>query len=109
MSKRQLKKKNPGRTVTKSVSTPEASSSLDLRGQTVEEALMEVDSFLDRAARMHLSQVTIIHGKGTGAAGGRAAAPAPVRPGEKFPPWHLWRRGKRRHHCRAEIGNISKL
>ncbi len=67
MSKRQLKKKNPGRTVTKSVSTPEASSSLDLRGQTVEEALMEVDSFLDRAARMHLSQVTIIHGKGTGA------------------------------------------
>lgn len=67
LSKRQLKKKNPGRTVTKSVSTPEASSSLDLRGQTVEEALMEVDSFLDRASRMHLSQVTIIHGKGTGA------------------------------------------
>ena len=28
---------------------------------------MEVDSFLDRASRMHLSQVTIIHGKGTGA------------------------------------------
>ena len=67
LSKRQLKKKNPGRTVTKSVSTPAASSSLDLRGQTVEEALMEVDSFLDRASRMHLSQVTIIHGKGTGA------------------------------------------
>ena len=67
LSKRQLKKTNPGRTVTKSVSTPEASSSLDLRGQTVEEALMEVDSFLDRASRMHLSQVTIIHGKGTGA------------------------------------------
>ena len=67
LSKRQVKKKQPGRTVTKSVSTPEASSSLDLRGQTVEEALMEVDSFLDRASRMHLSQVTIIHGKGTGA------------------------------------------
>ena len=67
LSKRQMKKKQPGRTVTKSVSTPEASSSLDLRGQTVEEALMEVDSFLDRASRMHLSQVTIIHGKGTGA------------------------------------------
>ena len=66
-SKRQLKKKNPTRTVTKNVSTPETSSSLDLRGQTVEEALMEVDNFLDRASRMHLSQVTIIHGKGTGA------------------------------------------
>ena len=67
LSKRQLKKKNPTRTVTKNVSTPETSSSLDLRGQTVEEALMEVDNFLDRASRMHLYQVTIIHGKGTGA------------------------------------------
>ena len=67
LSKRQLKKKNPTRTVTKNVSTPETSSSLDLRGQTVEEALMEVDNFLDRASRMHLSQLTIIHGKGTGA------------------------------------------
>lgn len=67
LSKRQLKKKNPTRTVTKNVSTPETSSSLDLRAQTVEEALMEVDNFLDRASRMHLSQVTIIHGKGTGA------------------------------------------
>ena len=67
LSKRQLKKKNPTRTVTKNVSTPETSSSLDLRGQTVEEALMEVDNFLDRASRMHPSQVTIIHGKGTGA------------------------------------------
>ena len=67
LSKRQLKKKQPGRTVTKSVSTPEAASSLDLRGQTVEEALMEVDAFLDRASRMNLPQVTIIHGKGTGA------------------------------------------
>ena len=67
MSKRQMKKKNPGRTVTKNVSAPEGTTSLDLRGQTVEEALMEVDSFLDRASRMHVTQVTIIHGKGTGA------------------------------------------
>ena len=67
MSKRQMKKKNPGRTVTKNVSAPEGTTSLDLRGQTVEEALMEVDSFLDRVSRMHVTQVTIIHGKGTGA------------------------------------------
>ena len=59
-------KKQMGRTVTRSVSTQEASTSLDLRGQNVEEGLMEVDAFLDRASRMHLSQVTIIHGKGTG-------------------------------------------
>lgn len=67
MSKHQMKKKNPGRTVTKNVSAPEGTTSLDLRGQTVEEALMEVDSFLDRVSRMHVTQVTIIHGKGTGA------------------------------------------
>ena len=59
-------KKQLGRTVTRSVSTQEAATSLDLRGQNVEEGLMEVDAFLDRASRMHLSQVTIIHGKGTG-------------------------------------------
>ena len=59
-------KKQLGRTVTRSISTQEASTSLDLRGQNVEEGLMEVDAFLDRASRMHLPQVTIIHGKGTG-------------------------------------------
>ena len=40
---------------------------LDLRGQTVEEALMEVDRFLDNAVLCGLERVTIIHGKGTGA------------------------------------------
>ena len=65
VSKRQLKKQQ-GRSETKSVSTPEISTSLDIRGQNVEEALMEVDAFLDRASRMHLPLVTIIHGKGTG-------------------------------------------
>ena len=59
-------KKQLGRTVTRSVSTQEASTSLDLRGQNVEEGLMEVDASLDRARRMHLPQVTIIYGKGTG-------------------------------------------
>ncbi len=62
----QKPEKPKGRTVTKSVSAPDASTSLDLRGQSVDEALMEVDAFLDRAARMNLPQVTIIHGKGTG-------------------------------------------
>lgn len=55
-----------GRTVTKNVSAPEAGTSLDLRGMNADEALMEVDSFLDRVGRMGLAQVTIIHGKGTG-------------------------------------------
>ncbi len=58
--------KPKGRSVTKDVSAPEGGTSLDLRGMNVDEALMEVDAFLDRAARMSLPQVTIIHGKGTG-------------------------------------------
>ncbi len=59
-------KQRPGRTVTKNVSAPEIATSLDLRGMNVEEGLMEVDAFLDRASRSHVPQVTIIHGKGTG-------------------------------------------
>ncbi len=44
-----------------------AVTDLDLRGQTVEEALLEVDRFLDNAMLCGLEKVTIIHGKGTGA------------------------------------------
>lgn len=39
---------------------------LDLRGQNVEEAIIEVDRFLDESVLSNLSQVYIIHGKGTG-------------------------------------------
>ncbi len=58
--------KPKGRQITKDVSRPQADTSLDLRGMSSDEALMEVDAFLDRAARASLTQVTIIHGKGTG-------------------------------------------
>ena len=40
---------------------------LDLRGMAVEEALLEVDRFLDNAVLCGLERVTVIHGKGTGA------------------------------------------
>ncbi len=42
--------------------TPE----LDLRGESGDEAVMELDRFLDNAVRLHLETVRIIHGKGTG-------------------------------------------
>ncbi len=40
---------------------------IDLRGVTVDEALREVDQYLDRAVMSGYPQVTLIHGKGTGA------------------------------------------
>ncbi len=44
-----------------------AKSELDVRGMTVDEALMELDQFISDCLMAHLDVVTIIHGKGTGA------------------------------------------
>ncbi|MFC1619086.1 Smr/MutS family protein, partial [Candidatus Neomarinimicrobiota bacterium] len=40
---------------------------LDLRGQRGDEAIAEVDRFMNRAILAGLSELEIIHGKGTGA------------------------------------------
>ncbi|NPV71573.1 MAG: endonuclease MutS2 [Firmicutes bacterium] len=45
----------------------EVSPEIDLRGMTVDEALMAVDKYLDDALLGGVPQVRIIHGKGTGA------------------------------------------
>ena len=42
------------------------SPSLNIIGQTVDEAMPEVDKYLDDAYLAHLAQVSIIHGRGTG-------------------------------------------
>ncbi|MBC8213497.1 MAG: Smr/MutS family protein [Candidatus Marinimicrobia bacterium] len=43
------------------------SMQIDLRGKRVDEAIEEVDQFLDKALLAGLSSVNILHGKGTGA------------------------------------------
>ena len=39
---------------------------LDIRGHNIEEAILEIDKYLDEVAIAGIGEVTIIHGKGTG-------------------------------------------
>lgn len=43
------------------------SSTLDLRGLTAEDAYIEIDRYIDSAIMAGMSEITILHGKGTGA------------------------------------------
>lgn len=44
----------------------EAQTRCDLRGMNVEEGIVEVERYVDRALRLGLGEITVIHGKGTG-------------------------------------------
>jgi DNA mismatch repair protein MutS2 len=62
--------KEPVQRVVHTVRSAEAAhvpNQLDLRGKRYEEALNEVDQYLDAAILANYPQVTIVHGKGTGA------------------------------------------
>lgn len=59
----------PIRTGTRNVTSrkdAKVTTELDLRGQTADEAVMNLDRFLDSALLSGVDQLTVIHGKGTG-------------------------------------------
>ena len=61
------KKAKRAGTVLRSASQSHVSPRLDLRGKRYEEALTEVDRYIDAAILAGYPSVTIVHGKGTGA------------------------------------------
>lgn len=62
---KQMKKTNKGKLkMGKSFSV---STEINLLGKTVDEAIAELDKYLDDATLAHLSNVRVVHGKGTGA------------------------------------------
>ncbi|NCC81018.1 MAG: endonuclease MutS2 [Clostridia bacterium] len=61
------KKERTGITKIKDEKTMAIKTEIDLRGLTVEEAISEVDKYLDDAKIAGLNSVSLIHGKGTGA------------------------------------------
>lgn len=70
----------------------EISSRLDLRGMRAEEALLEVEKYLDDACLAGLSQVYLIHGKGTGAL--RAAVQQQLRGDRRIKSFRLGEHGE---------------
>lgn len=61
------KKAKRAGTVVRSASSSHVSPRLDLRGKRYEEAMTEVDRYIDAAILAGYPSVTIVHGKGTGA------------------------------------------
>ena len=96
----------PRRPVSEGSRPPAQSTAMrvDLRGKNAEEAILDLDMFLDSAVRAGLNEVTIVHGKGTGVL--RKAVQAHLRKHPQYPDVphrRVRRRGRGRDHRRAEI------
>ncbi len=62
-----VKKQSKGLRRTSASARPAIRAEIDLRGELVDDALVYLDKYLDDAVLCNLEQITIIHGKGTGA------------------------------------------
>lgn len=63
----QAKKSGTGKGKVKLSKSLSVSSEINLLGKTVDEAVAELDKYLDDAILAHLGTVRVVHGKGTGA------------------------------------------
>ncbi len=63
----QAKKSGSGKGKVKMNKSLSVSSEINLLGKTVDEAVAELDKYLDDAILAHLTTVRVVHGKGTGA------------------------------------------
>ena len=66
-NKEEKKSKSQYKNVLKQKAGEEYSTSIDLRGLNVDEAIGEVEKYFDNAILIGLKEVQLIHGKGTGA------------------------------------------
>ncbi|MBE6834642.1 MAG: endonuclease MutS2 [Ruminococcaceae bacterium] len=67
VSEKKKPQPHKGRTVPERRNETPVKTEIDLRGKTVDEALLDLDYFIDGVLRMGLNEFTVIHGKGTGA------------------------------------------
>ncbi|MGN0528959.1 MAG: endonuclease MutS2 [Eubacterium sp.] len=69
LTEKKSAKPNPQRTLRRTTSRADSDvkTELDLRGQTVDEALGNLGLFIDKCVLNNISEIRIIHGKGTGA------------------------------------------
>ena len=69
LTEKKSAKPNPQRTLRRTTSRADSDvkTELDLRGQTVDEALGNLGLFIDKCVLNNIGEIRIIHGKGTGA------------------------------------------